>query len=694
MGRGELPVLNFAEFRKFPTRHDEQEFDDDWQVCQSCVSGVCCSSEDPIYLTSFDVFRLASLFNMSAADFMLNFTQERFGDPESDWMRRLLIDDPNCSIVTYLRRRENLPTSPCIFLKYIRDPDGTPRRICGVHDGRPLSCREYYSSHCKLRVTGELASLQAEGFEKIRDGEITEAMVDAELARFGAHDPQKASLSSSMEYFFWVEMKRAINMDQANLEGANSYTMADYQDPIDVKLNRVLSSKNLRFEEKYGRRPRDEQLMPYTAGLSWAGSEERERIMTILRTPPSTGLYASGNYPFYVGLRTAIPGVKYPSAFPAIPDAETDAFLCGLPCVPLFPNHDLAEVRDITLRDVYASVLKGYNYLIRFASYIATMGNVLEGCEPGFIESELFLMIVGFETSLNPFIAQNPYLQSVKHYMARIAIDCIEKKIATATSPEQSFDNIRFLFRIKAGASSLPADLRARFETARAAADAGLQKGRLALYTCLKNPVAARIEAGKPLNFKRAWGEWFDQVLDMRYADLAGFGGIDLPAFYRQAVDYLEKIPLRRGYALDLYDMVYNLTCSMSFYNTIAYREMSYKEAADRLATYSIRLFDWMGGTEEVTRDCEIIAGFLSPVYKGLGMSYNRDRSFGLILYQLLDRQLPDGSWQTDSFPGDACDTQSEYLCAMYRATWACIDGILPLKNDISNIENATLGLI
>ena len=95
-------------------------------------------------------------------------------------------------------------------------------------------------------MTGELASLQAEGFEKIRDGIITESIINTELARFEEHDNQKESLSRNMEYFFWVEMKRAINMDQANEEGANSYNIAEYQDPIDVKLNRVLSSKHLR----------------------------------------------------------------------------------------------------------------------------------------------------------------------------------------------------------------------------------------------------------------------------------------------------------------------------------------------------------------------------------------------------------------------------------------------------------------
>lgn len=690
--RRELPVLSFAPFRKYPTRQEQQQYDDSRDVCRNCISGSCCSSEDPVYLTSFDVFRFAAFFDISPAAFMLNFTQESFGDPESDNIRRQLIDDPDCSIVTYLRRRENSATSPCIFLKYIREPDGLPRRICSVHDGRPLACREFYAHHCRMRATGELAALHAEGFEKLRDGQITEELVDAKLATFGKHDPQTAMLSVNMEYFFWLEMKRAINMDQANVEGANSYEAADYQDAIDVKLNRLLSSHYLRFEEKYGLRPRDEQLMPYTAGLGFAGSPDYERIMMILRTRPSGSLYSSGNYPFYVGVRMALSGAEYPTKFPVIPEADTNTFLHDIPHVVLFPQHDLSEVRGITLRDIYAAILKGYNHLLRFASYVATMEEILEFYEPGFIESELLLMIARFETSLNQFIARNPSFQPVKEYMARIVIDCLERKIIRATSPTAVFDNFGFLCQLRTIVPSLPADLRARFEVAAATVNVSLQKEKPELYITSQNPVSARYEARKHLRVKRAWAQWFEQVIDMRYAAMAGFAGVDLPGFYRQSLDDLERIPFRKSYVLDLYDMVSNLACSMSFYDTIAYQEMPYKDIAARLAAYSVRLFDWMEDMGSETGDCEIDAGFLSPIYKGLGLSYNSDPSFGRIMYRLLDSQLPDGSWETDPLPEEVPATQGEYLCNCYRVTWACVDGLRPLRNDAG--RNVALGLV
>lgn len=685
----ELPILRFAPFRKYPTRQEQQQYEDSKEVCQNCVSGGCCSSEDPIYLTSFDVFRLAAFFGMSAATFMLSFTQERFDDPESDGLRRQLIDDPDCSIVTYLRRRDNSPTSPCIFLKYIREPDGLTRRICSVHDGRPLACREFYAHHCRMRVTGELASLQAEGFEKLRNGEITEELIDAELARLGKHDSNTATLSANMEYFFWVEMKRALCMDQSNVEGANSYEAADYQDPIEMKLNRVLSSKFLRFEEKYGLKPRDEQLMPYTAGLGFVESPEYERIMTILRTTPSRNFYSSGNYPFYVGLRTVV-GANYPTKFSVIPDKETSSFLLETPHVMLFPDHDLAEVRSITPRDVYTAVIKGYNHLIRFASYVATMETILEFHEPGFIESEFLLMIGRFETSLKPFIAKNPYFQPVKEYMAGIVIGCLERKVAASTSPEEVFDNFRFLCQLKETVPALSADLRARFEVVTAIVDSKLKKENLALYVKLENPVYARYKTGRHLRVKRAWKEWFDQVLDMRFAAMGGFCEVDLPAFYRQSVSDLEEIPLHKSYILDLYDMVSNLACSMTFYDTITYKEMTYQDVATSLATYAVRLFNWMEEVGCHVRDSEIAAGFLSPIYKGLGLKYDSDPTFGLITHRLLDSQLPDGSWQTDPLLESVPGTQGDYLCSHYRVTWACVDALRPLKSELTIPDSAT----
>jgi Fe-S-cluster containining protein len=697
MSGRELPVLNFAPFRRYPTKLDQQEISDSGEVCNNCLSGVCCVNQDAIALSSFDIFRLAAFFDMSPASFMLTFTQDKFGDGDDEEFRRNWNRNPNSSVVTWLRRRTNSPSSPCIFLKYVRDPDGTPHRTCSVHDARPLSCREYYFVHCKARGTGELASLLAEGFEKVRDGEITEDMVDAELARFGAHNFETSTLAKSMEYDFWVEMKCVLNMDQANVEGSNCYNIADYQDPIDEKLNRVLSSKYLRSEEFYGWKPRDEQLMAYTAGLSFAGSAEYRRIMNIVQTPPSSGLHALGNYPYYVGVRTMLPGVKHSDLFPAIPDLEINAFLNSLPRVLLFQRHPLAEVRSITQHDLYAAVLKAYNYLLRFASHIASLEPILECDPPGTIETELFKMLTGFETSLNPYVANNPYLEPVKHHMVPRYVELLEKQLAAATTAEDVFDCLRSLTVLQQTKCLFPRDLQTRVDDISRTVHARLQKDKLELYICVENPVETRRVAGKRLGLNeahQAWGAWYSQVLDIRYAALAGFDRTDLPTFYRKAVDDLEKLPLRKSYAGCLFDIIKYLSQSMSLNHRISYWEMPYKDAADRLASYGVQLFNWDENRGEENCDCEILAEFLVAVYKGLGLSFNQDENFGLITYRILASQLADGSWKTDLRGEEAPDDQAEFLETMYRATCACINALRPTQSYVLNPANAALGLV
>lgn len=691
MSNRELPILNFEPFRRYPTKQSQQELDDERQACNGCLSGVCCSTEDAIALTSFDIFRLSAFFNMSPAEFMLTFTQDKF-DGEDLAYRRERIDDPNSSVVTWLRRRANFWASPCIFLKYIREPDGTPRRICSVHEGRPLSCREFYFDTCKLRVTGELASLLTEGFEKVRDEEITEEIVDAMLSRFGAHDVNASTLAENMEYYFWVEMKCVLNMDQANVEGSNSYNMAEFQDSIDEKLNRALSAKYLRFEEGYGPTPRDEQLMPYTAGLKFSGSAEYERIMKIVRTRPSSGFFALGNYRNYTGVRTMLPGVRYADLFPVIPDAEISSFLNGIPLTLLFPNHELQHVRSITLHDVYASVLKAFNHLIRFSSHVVTLEPILENEPPGTIEAELFKMLAGFETSLNPYIAHNPYMQPVKNHMAKAALDLMEEKIAAATTAEDYFACLELLCIARTVKPTLPHDLQIRVDTTSRAIQTKLRKDKIELYLRIDNVVEARRAAGKSLAVKKAWRVWAKQIMGARYADLAGCNQIDLAAFYRKTMDTLENLPFRKSYSDYLTEIVKCLSKSMTFNHRIAYQEMPYSDVAERLAAYGINLFNWMD--KKGVDDCEIAAGFLSEVYKGLSLSYNHDGNFGLITYLLLNSQLPDGSWKTNPLAEDEPDSQGEYLETMYRATWKCVDALRPMQNDMLNPANAVLHLV
>ena len=678
-----LPVLTFAPFRRYPTKLAEQEFEDDLLVCGSCLSGVCCSSEDPIYLTSFDVFRLSAFFNLTPAEFLLTFTQERFDGEDSELERRPWIDDPGSSKVTYLRRRGNTPTSPCIFLKYVREEDGTPRRICSVHDARPLSCREFYFSHCKTRHTGELAALLAEGYEKVRDGEITGEMADAQLARFGGHDFSSAGAAESMEYAFWFEMKRVLNMERANVEGSASYDAAGYQDPIDEKLNRVLSAKYLRFEEDYGPEPCNEQLMPYTSGLSFAGSPERARIMGLVRTPPSGDLYAPHDYPISFGLRTMVPGVRHAEVFPLIPEAEIRAHIDGLPADPLFPSHDLPEVRAITRQDVRAAALKGVNHLIRFSGHIAAMGNVLECEPPGVLELELLAVISALAKSPEEYFSRNPYLEPVKLYMAAPAVGLLEDRAASAKRAAGFFALYKELCSVEAAVATLPPDLRDRFDAVRDAALGKLRKDRLDDYVSLHNPVAARRAAGKRLTARGAWSAWERSALDAGYAARAGFEGLDLRAYYQAAVAELEAIPIRKSYAMRLGRVVVSLGRGMTLDGHALYAGGHYEGAAKRLASYGSKLLAWMEREWRYEHaEVEAMAVLASSMLKLAGPE--QSSRVGFIARRLLDSRLCDGSWGADSRPPGAGLRQEDYLRGLYRVAGACVDGLLHIGRSVA----------
>src|SRR5947209_1718582 len=334
--------------------------------------------------------------------------------------------------------------------------------------------------------------------------------------------------------------------------------------------------------------------MPYTSGLSFADSSERARIMALLRERPSSGLHSVSDYPFYFGLRTMLPGVQNAAVFPIIPEESVGEFLATIPPTQLLPNHDLIEVRTITQREVYAAVLKGFNHLIRFSSYLAVMGDVLEGESQGLIEIELLRVIAGFETSLNSFIAQNPYFQPVKCYLASAGIGLLEQMSAAAVKPAETFDLYRRLYMIEGVVPALPAALRARYESLARTVQRNLQKSRLELYVRSDDPVATRRMAVKRLSMRRAWAELNRQLLGMRYAAAAGFAGVDLQAFYQRAVENLEQIAFKQSYSSDLVLAVINLARSMSFEHRVAFAHMPDQDAASRLANYGARLFNWL----------------------------------------------------------------------------------------------------
>jgi hypothetical protein len=122
---------------------------------------------------------------------------------------------------------------------------------------------------------------------------------------------------------FWLEIRRALDPEAANREGAADAGLAALQDPLEDKLNRLLSTANLRFEEKYGAEAHGEQLHRYDAGLSLVSSGERRRLLRIARRAPGAArLYTEDDFPHHHGHRTLV----NPAAAPR-PAAEASARL-------------------------------------------------------------------------------------------------------------------------------------------------------------------------------------------------------------------------------------------------------------------------------------------------------------------------------------------------------------------------------
>ena len=292
--------------RRYPARADAQRKPrDERAICSRCLGGTCCATEGPIALTPFDVLRLCAALDLAPAEFFRLFTQDRFEGGDGERYRHWLANPAN-SVVSFLRRRTLDAASPCIFLKYIAEPDGTPRRVCSVHAARPLACREYYFNTCKKRWTGEMAVLQAIGYEAVRDRAVDADAVERHISNCGVATEDEP-LGTSWRRGFWLEMRRALQPEVANHEGAAEPRLAELQDGIDVKINRLLSTPNLRFEEKYGPLPSAEQLHGFDFGMSMLDSAERARLLNIATRPAAASrLFSGQDLAPHLGLRNLV----------------------------------------------------------------------------------------------------------------------------------------------------------------------------------------------------------------------------------------------------------------------------------------------------------------------------------------------------------------------------------------------------
>ncbi|MBX3746471.1 MAG: hypothetical protein KF833_14280 [Verrucomicrobiae bacterium] len=401
-------------FHRYPAKARlQRRIASDAAACHHCLGGTCCTSEDPIGLTPFDVLRLSAFLDLSPGGFLLHFTQDRFADDDDPAYRQPWRHDPDSSVVTWLRRRANSRHSPCLFLRYVHDDDATPRRVCSVHPARPLACREYYHDTCKTRWTGELAALQAQGFEWIRDGRVESARARRELDRAEqnlARSP--GSAPALLARAFWLELWRALHPDACNVEGAANFPLHDWQDPLPGKLNRLLSRRHLRREERYGPVPCGDQLQPYHAGTGFAGSPERARLLRLAANPPRTRFFTQGDYPLFVAHRDWLPEAAPPPAFPRLSPLRLRQAVADQAPLPLFPRHRNPALRAVTRRDAGLALLRGLDYLARFAGYLRTLGTLLELAPPGHLEAWLRVATQHWRRH-SPLAARHPALEPI-----------------------------------------------------------------------------------------------------------------------------------------------------------------------------------------------------------------------------------------------------------------------------------------
>ena len=633
--RQELPVLPFGPYRRYPIRASEQaDPNDERQVCGRCLGGTCCSTEGPIALTGFDVLRLAAFFDLSPADFLLAFTQDRFAGEDGDERYRSWIESAESSIVTYLRRRANHPTSPCIFLKYIHDEDGTPRRVCSVHPARPLACREYYSDTCQKRWTGELAVVHAEGLEMVRDRKITTELVETNCRRL-APVTDADPLAKKWEYAFWSEMRRALDVERANNEGANSYPVADFQDPLDEKLNRLLSSRYLRFEEKYGPRPHGEQLAPYSAGLSFKGSPDHTRLLRIIRTGPTDDLFSRQDYPHFVGIRTMMPGV---------PLAES------------FGHARVTAERD----EPWArAIARGWDFLLGLGAHAAQIGQLLEQSPWGTFELALLEALLPFDEGIQQRVAGRPCLRPAKRWAGAIAS--------------------RFLHESRASLAARRAGPTAWMQLCRTAAhyDSGAAPRHLRRVAQVIGAEAARrlppawrrdrIQRWfRPLARPRTPEAW--RRLVERLSELPSLAALGPPprsaGVYAAVLAKLERLPLPESppawtfEALDAFARASR--CSPSPLR---------RRAADLATRWSVHV---EGGN---LWDSALLCRWPSLCAR-LGIAGSDTPGYARSIEHVLSSQRVDGSWGMDVPPNGLPESQDGYVLGALRATSAAVEGL------------------
>lgn len=368
-----------------------------------------------------------------------------------------------------------------------------------------------------------------------------------------------------------------------------------------------------------------------------------------------------------------------------IPSAEIDRFVGSIPRNSyLFPEHPDRRVRKIALRDVYRSVLRGLRFIVDLLN-----DHDIEDLR------NLFAIFVNLQTSLNPFLSKNPYFRTITATLAQQIAGEVEDEIS------DDYEDVMLLCDLHHAVPALPARQRRSLKGLLRRAEECLHKDDPYRYVLKDNPVTEAFRAGDNIALtekdldggdpeETIWALWMYQVLEVGCCAFLGFD-VDVERFYERTVLEIVEIPFREGYEIDLVNVMTHASYGMTLFNR---RPMFGNAAATRLAAHGVKLFEWLERNSLSNDDAELLAEFLDGFLKGPSLGYNSDPCFGTITERVLDSQEAEGNWAPVELDDDDYDNATDYLYDLYHPTWACIDGLRPMKNDLLNPENGRLGLI
>jgi hypothetical protein len=362
--------------RPHPAYSDEQNGKTAHDICSNCISTACCTGpEGPIALSTFDILRLSTSFNMSPVKFMQKFTQDKFPDDKSFRNR---IKNEKDSTVTFLRRKKVTSDSPCLFTKYVKDKKGRPRITCSIYGVRGLNCRDFYYDGCIYnRATNELGTMVACAMENVNNGKLKyPEMVGTYKELISKEDKTinekmlAFTLREAIGVFKYVNNPNYVPIIENNEK---------YQDKIEDKIYRLLNKRNLRHEEDTDFELIEEHLHENNSGLMYADlAYDMAKELNNLKTENTKAIFDK-RYGSRCTFNVSLGKLKL------ISDSEINKI----------KNSMNLDKRGESYFDI---MMSAFNHIINFTSWVSSSDVILED-EPALLPVELLTLWSNLKTT-------------------------------------------------------------------------------------------------------------------------------------------------------------------------------------------------------------------------------------------------------------------------------------------------------